>query len=183
LHLHPPTISSKQEMTNISELRLVLGITPTIYSALQPYVTALPVAPPDLSPSPPVNPSASPASDSSTPVATVTPIDINAAWAPVLLAADPTLTLEQAQSLVACRNRFGGVVSDMKTFMANCAAPMGVATLQNVAVTSQYFLVQTQAVYGDHQVFLKSFLVTESQKNNKLNTDALKVTTVWQEFE
>ncbi len=43
LTLHPPYRAPQDKMADISELQLVAGVTPEIYLALAPYVTALPI--------------------------------------------------------------------------------------------------------------------------------------------
>src|SRR3989338_3833453 len=149
LSLHPAYRAPETEMANISELRLVNGVTPQIFSALEPYITALPIAPPASanqsvnntanantpnSPANSTNPAApadsnapanptTPANPTSPTTAnnqTETPININSASAPVFLTMDPTLTLPQAESLAACRKKYG-VFADTNTFLKNCA--------------------------------------------------------------
>lgn len=159
LSLHPPYRSSQTVMANISELRLIAGITPDIYTALEPYVTALPIV------------------KSTQKTALASPININSALPPVLLTLDPTLTLSQAQRLFQCRKSQGGF-SDLKTFITQCGAQTGITVLNDAVTTSHYFLVRARGESDHHTVQLTSLLVTQPQKNNKLN-----VRVVWQEFE
>lgn len=192
LSLNPAYRAPQTQMANISELRLVNGVTPQIFSALEPYITALPIAPPVSQQT--QNPNASntnntanAAANSANPAApanpttptntTETPININSASAPVFLTMDPTLTLSQAESLVICRKKYG-VFADTNTFLQNCAQSAGITTLNNMTVSSQYFLVKEQADYDHHLVQLNSLMVTQPQKNN-----TLKVVVVWQSFE
>lgn len=162
--LHPPYRSSQTTMANVSELRLVNGVTPEIYAALAPYITALPV------------PAASAVPPATTPAAVETPINVNSAAAPVLLTMDPQLTLQQAQSLVTCRQQFGGFTS-VGAFIANCGSQAAVTTLPNATVTSHYFLAQAMTEQNGHTLILNSLLVTQLQKNN-----TLKVVIGWQSF-
>lgn len=183
LSLHPPYRSSQTQMSNISELRLINGVTPAIFSALKPYITALPVVSPggsgtQSSTQPPDQaPASAPTQASAQATAPETPININSASAPVFLTTNPALTLAQAQSLVACRKRFGEFM-DTQTFIANCEQPAGIPSLNNVTVTSQYFLAEATLNQGGRVLLLRSLLVTQPQKNN-----TLKIGIVWQEFE
>lgn len=198
LSLNPAYRAPETEMANISELRLVNGVTPQIFSALEPYITALPIAPPasqqaqnpnvettnnvtnePVNPAAPANPANPTAPTNPTAAAntTETPININSASAPVFLTMNPTLTLSQAESLVICRKKYG-VFADTNTFLQNCAQPAGITTLNNMTASSQYFLVKEQADYDHHLVQLNSLMVTQPQKNN-----TLKIVIVWQEFE
>jgi general secretion pathway protein K len=176
LSLNPPYQSPKSPMTDISELRLVKGMTPDIFSALKPYVTALPVTPPTAeapaSSSSPATPAA-PAQKS----APETAIDINAASAPALLTTDPTLTLAQATMLANCRQQFGGF-SSTAAFLADCAQAQSISGLTNITAQSHYFLVNAHANWNHHMVLLKRLVVTQAQKNN-----TLKTVIVWQSFE
>lgn len=171
--MHPPYRASQQEMTNISELRLVNGVTPTIYNALAPYLTALPVQKLSLA----QQQQQSTSSQQSTVSPSETPVNINSVSAPVLMAINPGLSEAQAQSIIACRNQ-NGDMSNLQTFTTQCVQSSGVTTpLANLITTSSYFLVSAQAVYGDHSVSLKSLLFAQVENNT------LKVTTVWQSFE
>lgn len=168
LSLNPAYRSFKNEMVNTSELRLVAGITPEIYSAIAPFMTALPIPKPVPSTT---------TTQQSTQAFVGMPININSASAVALLAVNPTLTLSQAQALIACRNRYGGF-AQLTQFISACAQPNGITSLEGVTTQSQYFLVKTQAEQGDQMVSLNSLLVTQVGKNNKLN-----LVTVWQAFE
>ena len=158
LKLNPAYRASETQMANISELQLVSGVTPDIYSALEPYVTALPI-------------------QTSLTGASGTPINVNSASAPVLLITNPSLTLSKAENIVACRKQYGGFI-DTTTFITDCVKPEGITAMNNITTTSTYFLSQTQAQYADHVIALTSLLVTQIQKDN-----TLKVTIVWQSFE
>lgn len=78
--LDPPYGPANAPFVSTTTLLLIKGITPKIYAALAPYVTALPVA---------------------------TPININTAPAPVLAAVVPDLSLAEAQNLVQSRGTRG----------------------------------------------------------------------------
>lgn len=165
--LNPPYRSSQMQMANISELRLVAGITPDIYDALVPFVTALPITPPP-----------APSKNSKTlPPAVQTPVDVNGVSWPVLLAVSPTLTQPQAQSIAACVAQFGGF-TDLSTFTTDCVTPAGVSGLTGLTTKSQYFLAIAVAQTGTRIFRLTSLLVTQPQKDNKL-----KAIVAWQSFE
>jgi general secretion pathway protein K len=78
--LDPPYGSANAPFVSSTTLLQIKGITPKIYAALAPYVTALPVA---------------------------TPVNINTAPAPVLAAVVPDLSLAEARSLVDSRGTKG----------------------------------------------------------------------------
>lgn len=149
LSLQPAYRSSKQEMVNISELRLIAGITPQIFHAIAPFVTALPIA--RLVQSTPAN-------------ALITPVDINSASPVVLLAVNPNLTLNQAQQFIDCRKEEGGFMQ-LSQFIATCAKPNGIATVSNVTTQSQYFQVISEAKHNAKTFFLKTLLTVYRIQN------------------
>lgn len=177
LSLKPPYRSGHTQMANITELRLVAGISPEIYEAIAPYIIALPlqqgVAP--TAPALPVTPGAA----MSAPAAPQTPININSASAFVFLTLNPNLSLSQAESLVACRSR-SGLFSNTQTFMANCVKPLNLpqtVTLGNITAQSNYYLVYADAITGNRALQLTSLLAVSQDSTNKL-----KVSVEWQSF-
>lgn len=168
LSLNPAYRSSKNEMANISELRLIAGITPEIYAAIAPFITALPIPKPTETPA---------TAQPTAPTFVGMPININSASPVALLAVNPTLTMGQAQAIIACRDRYGGFTA-LPQFVSACVQTNGIASVMGVVTQSQYFLVKTQASLRDHVVSLNSLMVTQMEKNNKL-----KLVTVWQAFE
>lgn len=171
LSLHPAYRSSQTQMANTSELRLIKGVTPAIFQAVEPYVTALPENMMSMIPVTSPQPS-QPAPPSALTVSGIA-IDVNAASAPVLLTLNPTVTLAQAQDIVNCRQQQGGF-TNTQLFMTQCAKGM---TLNNITVQSRYFSVHSSGIAARSIVQLKSLLVTQMRKNN-----TLKVQTVWQSF-
>lgn len=155
--LNPPYRSSQMQMADASELRLVAGVTPDIYNALVPFVTALPITPP-----PPI-----PQNSKILPPAVQTPVDVNGVSWPVLLTVSSTLTQSQAQSIAACVAQSGNF-TDLNTFTTNCVAPAGVSGLAGLTTQSQYFLGVAIAQTGARVSRLTSLLVTQPQKDNKL---------------
>ena len=177
LRLKPSYRSSENEFTDMSELKLIKGVTPQIYVTLAPYITALPVVKPSA-----VIPPVQPANSQSPPVqqaVTVTPADVNALLAPVLVTVAPTLNIGQAEALVQCR-KSAGAFSTVQAFITTCGQQAGVASLTNGTTTANYFLVTVMGVYKNRSFILKSLLHTKVKKNNKLSR--LVVDVVWQEF-
>src|SRR5262249_27791838 len=74
--MNPPYQAAFMPMASSSELRLVAGITPSLYQKLMPYIIALP---------------------------TNTPININTAAAPVLMTLAHGMTSAQANAFIATR--------------------------------------------------------------------------------
>jgi general secretion pathway protein K len=163
LSLNPAYRAAKNQFVSTSELRLVRGITPDIYTALAPYVTALPIVMPQLS--------------APTQQAVLTQIDINAATVPVLMAVNPGLNPTQAESMVDCRKATGAFLS-VQTFITNCAIPSGISNLQHVTAQSQYYLVEATTPTNHTILAMNSLMMTQVTKDNKL-----KVISVWQSFE
>lgn len=80
LHQTPPYRMAKRLFVDKGELRLVKGVTPAIYAALEPYITALPQ---------PTN------------------INVSTAPAPVLATLAPNVTLEAARAIEKAQASFG----------------------------------------------------------------------------
>lgn len=172
--LDPSYQSSKRQFTDRTELRLIRGMTPDIYLALLPYITALPVPKPQAS----VQQSTMPGQPIAQVPAYTTPIDVNAMTAPVLMAENPGINATQADSIIDCR-KAGGVFSSVQAFMANCVVPSGVSSaLQNLTATSQYFDIRTETETNHTLVWMKSLVMTQQQNNNTLG-----IVKVWQAFE
>ena len=163
LSLDPPYRSAKNQLVAISELRLVRGMTPDIYTALAPYITALPIVMPSLSATPQQ--------------ASVTQIDINAATEPVIMAMNPGLNPTQVESMVDCRKAAGAFIST-QAFITHCAIPSGISNLQNITTQSQYYLVHAKTLANNTILSMDSLMMTQITKDNKL-----KVIKVWQSFE
>ena len=176
-HLKPPYRSSENEFTDASELKLIKGVTPQIYTALEPYITALPVVKPSALQQPAQsNPSVSPATQ---PPVAVTHADVNALLAPVMLTIAPAVNIGQALAMVACRKN-SGAFPTVQAFITTCGQQAGVTSLSNVTTKADYFLVNVIGTYKDRRFILRSLLHTKLIKNNKLNK--LTVDVVWQEF-
>lgn len=160
-----PYKSSKNQFTSVTELRLIRGVTPSIYQALLPYVTVIPIQMPKET----INDSQQEAQ--------LTPIDFNAAEAPVLMAINPGLTITQAQGLVDCRKTQGAFLNT-QDFINQCVTPSGVTNLTEVTAQSRYFDVHIETTVNHTTVCINSLIMTSITKNN-----TLKLIKIWQAFE
>ena len=142
-HLSPPYRGAHRPMTDVSELRMVAGITPPIYAALKPYIIALPSQPNQL-----------------------TEVNINTAPPAVLLTLSPQMTIEKAQSLYQCV-RGHGVFFSTAAYNKICVTPLGITQLGGVTVNSSYFLVHGSATTATQQVLLSSLLGVRENNNSQ----------------
>lgn len=135
--LQPPYRTANTFMNSPSELRLVAGFKPEFYAKLEPFICTLPRG---------------------------TPINVNTAPAEVLTVLDNALSLSAAQALVAARTTkpFADVASFGNALNSIGGLPSATATaiagLGVVAVSSSYFLVTADALFGKGQVHLYSEL-------------------------
>lgn len=139
----PPYRGAHHAMTDISELRLVAGITPMIYTALKPYITALP-----------------------TQQGQMTKVNINTAAPAVLLTLSSQMTSEKAQSLYQC-TRGHGVFFSTAAYNKTCVTPLGIGQLNGITVNSSYFLVYSAATTETQQVLLNSLLGIREDNNSQ----------------
>lgn len=147
LRSDPPYRAANRSLTDISELRLVRGMTPEQFAVLAPYVTALPPLP--------ATPGAGTAS-------TATPININTAPPELIVAAAEAgqqpnqagLTPELAAQLVELRNQEG--FSDLE--IANQVVAPYELDPEVFDVKSSYFRLHVLALIGASRVNLYSVL-------------------------
>lgn len=153
LSLPTPYRSPQSPMANVTELRLVKGVTPRIYQSVYSLVTALPV-PKQLTDS-----YKKTAEGMLGPL--LTPVDINAIdekTPGVLLALNPSLTVQQAQRILACRKN---MVRDLSVFIANCVTRYNYPALNGLTISSNYYQLNASATTPDaHTVWLSSLLFT-----------------------
>lgn len=114
LKRNPPYRAPHQLMVSVSELRLVKGITPELYAALLPYVTALPET---------------------------TKINVNDAPAPVLMTLNLNLTANAAKAIVAYRQQ--NPFATTQAFLQFDVVKNNPIPIENITVVSNYFLVKT----------------------------------------
>ncbi len=124
-----PYRAAHRMMYTPSELRLVKGVTPTLYNSLQPFVTALPE---------------------------VTQININTAPAEVLMLLSPTMTPDIAKSIVALRS--GKPFVTPQAFADSDIAKNHQITADKVTVLSSYFLVVTNVTIENQHLVLYTLL-------------------------
>ena len=142
--LQPPYRKAAQPMMDVTALRLVDGVTAKLYTQLEPYIMALPIA--------------------NKPI----PVNINSASALVLLTLPGVNSIDQAQSMVSCRKR-QGFFRNTDDFVQSCAAPLGIKNLSaGITDHSQYFLIRSVAENNEQQVFLNSLIVTQRDNNNRM---------------
>lgn len=128
--LNPPYRSAHQTMASVSELLLVQGMTPALYTKLEPYITALPVK---------------------------TKININSAPIPVIMSFSPTVKAETAKALDQFRRQSPLSSLDMlKNFPDIQNNPFAEG---NLAVSSDFFLVKTHVTIGDQHITLYTLMM------------------------
>jgi general secretion pathway protein K len=135
LKLPQPYKAPHKLMFNISELRLVKGITPALFAKLSPYIIALPRA---------------------------TPININNAEVPVLMSLSPSLTRDSANAIrnAAKRNPFP-TTEAFQNFDVVKNNPFDNA---KITVQSSYFLVKTDVTLGQQTLTLYTLLERTTQE-------------------
>jgi general secretion pathway protein K len=152
----PPYRAAHRPMQDVSELRLVAGITPQIFAALKPYLIAIPTS-------------------SQGTTTQTTQININTAPPAVLMTLSPQMDPGRAQSLYECR-RAHGVFFSIADYNKTCVAPLGIGTVTGITTHSNYFLVHSSATNRTQQVLLSSLISTFEDQNSKRQL----AYTVWQ---
>lgn len=129
LSLQPPYRPSRQLMTSPSELLTVAGVTPQVYQALKPYITALPRS--------------------------GTPININTAPLPVLLSLASDINASRMQDFVKSRVKSPlQKIQDAYSGQTNLLP----ADVKNsyVSVNTHYFQMRAQILVGDDRLTVYS---------------------------
>jgi len=129
LGLTPAYRAGNALMASPSELRLVKGVTPEIYAALEPYITALPQT---------------------------TAINVNTASAPVLGSISPDLPPTAGESLVESRN--GEPWQSVEAFLQDPALAGRQIEQSGLSVITSYFLATGQITVDRAQVQFYSVL-------------------------
>ncbi len=135
----PPYRAGHRPMVDISELLLVEGITPQIFTALKPYISTLPGD---------------------------TKININSATPPVLATLSPNITLTQAKALYGCRQS-QGVFLNLDDYNKTCMTPLGLNAASQITTSSRYFLLQSLATSKEQQNRMESLLTTYTDPKTK----------------
>jgi general secretion pathway protein K len=133
----PPYRPAHQPMLSPSELRLVKGVTPALFNALQPYITALPPK-----------------------------VLFNIVTAPpqVLMTLAPNLSFSTAKTLQELFSQAANVTKE--AFSNMDVVRNNQLNLDNVAFISNYFLVETTVAIED-QVLLLYTLLERGEKDKK----------------
>jgi general secretion pathway protein K len=136
----PPYRAAHHMMANISELRLVAGITDKLFLELSPYITALPNS--------------------------KNIINVSTAPVPILMTIAP-MTLDQTASILECRATNHGFISTdaFTTCLGNIKVSLN--PNQQITVNSNYFLTIGQVTMGTQQLLLSSLLFRYIQPQNK----------------
>lgn len=127
LLLEPPYRTADRRLQDVSELRLLLGMSETEYRRLAPYVCALP---------------------------SKTPINVNTAGPMVLSSLADGLTPELARQLVLARGDQG--FADISNFFSQPVLAGRGELGSNLDVGSQFFLVVSEVRIADRRLVLSS---------------------------
>lgn len=125
MQLARPYRSAHRFMLSTSELRLIKGMTPAIYSALEPYLIALP---------------------------TTTLLNVQTAAAPVLAALSPVMNISAANAIVQLREQAPFVTA--QRFMDLDVVKNFQIKAEKITVGSSYFLIQTRVSIENQQLVL-----------------------------
>lgn len=132
--LPKPYRAAHRPMANASELKLVKGVSPNIYAALQPYIVALP---------------------------TNTKINMQTAAAPVLASLSDKVSLQDANAIVELRKQ--KPLSTNPAAYELDVLKSGRFPLDEVVVVSQYFLIETKVTIDDQLILLYTLVNRESK--------------------
>lgn len=138
LALKPPYRIAHRPMISRSELRLVKGVTPDLYHALAPYITALP---------------------------TQTQVNVQTASPAVLASLSPTLPL--ATAMIITELRVHTPIVSVPAFMNLDMIRNHRVPNNKITVKSQYFLVETKVTIENQHVVLYT-LLERLVKENKV---------------
>lgn len=123
--------NTSHQMTDITELRAIPGMTAKLYRELKPYITAIP--------------------------ATSLPININTAPVPVIMGLMMRITSAQGQRLVDCVKR-QGLFRTIQEYNTVCLQGSWFLDSSTITTSSRYFIVTAQAKSGPQERVLRLFL-------------------------
>jgi len=136
LSAQPPYRAANAPFSSVSELRLVKGFTTEVYRRITPFVTALPDR---------------------------TPININTASLPVLLALVPGLRPNDAEALIEKRGEQG--YQNVSSFLSQLPNASQVPGLnQTISVGTNWFLAHGQATIGHLSIGFYSLLFRDQKQ-------------------
>lgn len=129
LAMEPPYRAANSPMVHVSELLLVNGVTAEAFEALVPHVAALPER---------------------------TTVNVNTATVPVLMALAEGMTEAEAEQLVADRGSEG--YQTMEDFLSHPVLMQRMVNIPNVAVASNYFMMNGLVELGHSQLVLHTLV-------------------------
>jgi general secretion pathway protein K len=129
----PPYLAGNRLLTSPSELLLVEGVSPDNYGCLAEHITALPIA---------------------------TPINVNTADAVVIAILSGNISVADAVEIVKDRPE-NGYVSLADFFAHPNLAGSGISA-EGLALASDYFMIEGQAVFGEAEIGLYSLIARRS---------------------
>jgi general secretion pathway protein K len=142
----PMRRAANQPLLSIDELRQVAGVTEPVLQVLNPYLTALPDA---------------------------TPINVNTATAPVLMALSTLLTQDLATAIIARQRTepFERLTQVSELLRQSSVSDAELNLLVNermMSVSTRYFMLHTQAEYLNYQWQLNSLLKRDTGRVQSL---------------
>lgn len=129
LERSPPYRAAGQPMLSISELRLVNGMSEPLYTALEPYVIALPYP---------------------------TKINVITAKTPVLVTLSKAMTVDAAKTIVEWRAHTN--IASPATFLNFDVVKNHPVLAEKITVLSNYFLAQTEVSIEEQHLVLYTLL-------------------------
>jgi general secretion pathway protein K len=136
-----PYRSSHQPMNNMSELRLVKGVTPALYTALLPHVYALPG---NLA------------------------VNVQTASPAVLFTIDPKMSIDAANAIVTARQHKPFLTT--QAFLANDIVKNNGVRAEQITTISHYFLLETIVTIDQQKLITYTLLQRVPQdKKAKVN--------------
>lgn len=134
LKLPKPYQAPHRPMASVTELRLVKGMSPELYSKLLPYVTALPKT---------------------------TAINVNNAGIPVLMSLSPTLSMDGAKAIYLAAHT--SPFPTIEAFTNFDIVKNNPFEQNKVTIISNYFLVKTNVKVGNQTITLNTLLERAAQ--------------------
>lgn len=129
MSLSPPYRAAHRPMESASELQLVKGMTPALFTALQPYITALPAT---------------------------TQVNLNTAQAPVLACLTPGMTVETGKEIERVREQTP--MASTQAFLNLDLVKNHNIPAEKITALSNYFLVETNVAIENQNILLYTLL-------------------------
>jgi len=147
-----PYRAAGRMMQSVSELRLVKGMTPVLFNALRPYITALPIP---------------------------TPINVQTAEAPVLMSISSEMSLATAKAIETIRVK-NPILSPEVFSNLDVIKNHPIEGIKNkVICVSSYFLVETDITMTDQHLVIFTLLERNMNGNNPVVTILWQAKGTW----